>query len=369
MIQKKNKEFNNKCAALKNRIQILKKEEENYRNQLKFIKKREEQDRLIQNDKIKIKIELEKMKLENNKELMKKKERVQRYKARAKNRMEEKKNENISKKKRKYQSALNDKYLMKCIIEEINTQQHNKNNYRHAKIKQELNEFETNRMKRNIMKENKEQYEYENNLKVLKKIEQKMVTACNELENMEKKALENLNKTKDYNMKYIENSSDSKSKYYFSHKIFVPLKHMNRSMDIEYYDDKKFNNSLLSPSIHSKQNDTKDKINNISFTQSSSMSNFRTKKIKQNDLYRKRNNDSLYEKKGFNRSFMSTNSQRNKRIKKIDINSNNKDIKEKDKIKNKEKEEKNINKKNNKEKSSNSNYISAKKIKVKKIKK
>ena len=40
MIQKKNKEFNNKCSALKNRIQILKKEEENYRNQLKYIKKK-----------------------------------------------------------------------------------------------------------------------------------------------------------------------------------------------------------------------------------------------------------------------------------------------------------------------------------------
>ena len=62
MIQRKNKEFNNKCATLKNRIQIIKKEEENYKNQLKYIKKREEQDRLIQNDKIKIKIELEKMK-------------------------------------------------------------------------------------------------------------------------------------------------------------------------------------------------------------------------------------------------------------------------------------------------------------------
>ena len=264
---------------------------------------------------------------------------------------------------------------MKCIIEEINTQQHNKNNYKHAKIKQELNEFETNRVKRNILKENKEQYEYENNLKVLKNIEQKMITTCNELENMEKKCLENLNKTKDYNIKYLENSSDSKSKYYFSQKRFVPLKHMNRSMDIESSDDKKFNNSLLSPSVHSKQNDTKDKINNISFTQSSSVSNFRAKKIKQKDLYRKRNNDnSLYGIKGVNRSFMNTTNQGNKRIKKIQINNKDKD---KDKIKDKEKEGKNINKKNNKEENKNNkekinnniNYTCRPKIKVKKIKK
>ena len=56
MILKRNKEFNDKCQALKNRIQILKKEEEVYKNQLRYIKKREQQDRLIQNDKIKIKI-------------------------------------------------------------------------------------------------------------------------------------------------------------------------------------------------------------------------------------------------------------------------------------------------------------------------
>ena len=323
-IQKRNKEFDHKCQALKNRIQILKKEEENYRNQLKYIKKREEQDRLIQNDKIKIKIELEKIKLENNKELAQKKERVQRFKMKAKNRLEEKKNENISQKKRKYKSALNDKYLMKCIIEQINTQQNNRNCYQHAKVKQQFNESETKRMKRNIIKENKVQIEHENNLKILKNLEKKMMNACNELESMEKKCLESLNKTKDYNLKYLENSSDNKSKYYFSQKMFVPIKHVNSSMEIEY-NDKKLNSSIMSPSVKSQKNDVSN------FTQSSSVSHFRTKRIKKNDLFTQRNNDCLRcEKKGVNRSFMTTNHKGDKKIQKIKIKKINKNTENQD---------------------------------------
>ena len=341
MIQKRNKEFNNKCRTLKNRIQILKKEEENYKNQLKYIKKREEQDRLIQNDKIKIKIELEKIKLENNKELAQKKERVQRFKMKAKNRMEEKKNENISQKKRKYQSALNDKYLMKCIIEQINTQQNNKNCYQHAKVKQQFNESETKRMKRKLIKENNEQIQHENNLKVLKNIEKKMKNACNELENMEKKCLESLNKTKDYNMKYIENNSDNKSKYYFSQKMFVPIKHVNSSMEIEY-NNTKLNSSIMSPSIKSQKNDVSN------FTQSSSVSHFRTKRIKKNDLFSQRNNDNLKcEKKGFNKSFMTTNHREDKKIQKIKIKKINKNSEKKKEVKTKGKIQ-GMNHKNNK---------------------
>ena len=77
-----------KCNALKNRILILKQEEEIYKKQLRYIKKREEMDRIIQNDKIRTKIELEKIKMEQNKELKKKKERIQRFKIITKNRLE-----------------------------------------------------------------------------------------------------------------------------------------------------------------------------------------------------------------------------------------------------------------------------------------
>ena len=353
MIQKKNKEFDNKCNALRNRIQILKKEEEIYKNQLKYIKKKEEQDRIIQNDKIKMKIELEKIKMENNKELQKKKERVQRFKMKAKNRLEEKKNENQSQKKRKYQSALNDKYLMKCIIEQINTQQNNKNCYQHAKIRQQFNEFETNRVKRNIIKENKEQLEHENNLRVLKNLEKKMMNACNELESIEKKCLESLNKTKDFNLKYLENSSDSKSKYFFSPKRFVPRKHLNKSVEMEYNLDKKFNNSVLSPSIKSqKHDDLKDKFNNTTFTQSSSVSNFRNKRSKQyirTNADNERNDNSGYRNKNVNKTFIKNNNIE-KKISKIDKNkkgSNNKNINVNNNQNNKQNNNQNKNKNNN----------------------
>ena len=62
--------------------------------------------------------------------------------------MEETRNENLSNKKRKYQSALNDKYIRKCIIEELNSQQLNKKCSQHEKVKQYYNEYETNKIEK-----------------------------------------------------------------------------------------------------------------------------------------------------------------------------------------------------------------------------
>ena len=329
MIQKKNKDINRKCYALRNRIEILKKEEEIYKKQLKNIKKKEQQDRIIQNDKTKIKMQLEKLRNEQNKELKEKKERIQRFKVRIRNRLEEKKNENLSKKKRKYQSAMNDKYLMKSIIEEINTQQNNRNCYQHAKVKQQFNEFETNRMKRNMIKENKETIEQENNLKVLKFLERKMMNAYNELEAIEKKYLEKIKDTKNYNLRYIENSSDFKSKYIFSKSRLLSKRNLNASMDIEINnDDKRFNNSTMSPSTQSqKYLDIRDKFNNTTFTQSSSVSNFRKKKVKshiKNESYTKRNKNNSYiiENKEMNQTFIFRDIKNKKIYHKINNNNN-----------------------------------------------
>lgn len=41
---------------------------------------------------------------------------------------------------------------MKIVKEQLNSQQLNKNSSSHAKIKQELNEYEANKMKRNLEK-------------------------------------------------------------------------------------------------------------------------------------------------------------------------------------------------------------------------
>ena len=93
--------------TLKNRIEIIIREEQAYKTQLKNIKKKERKEQMIQADKMKIKFELTKIKEEQDKELQKKKERIHRFKENIKNNIEEKKIENNLKKKRKYQSALN----------------------------------------------------------------------------------------------------------------------------------------------------------------------------------------------------------------------------------------------------------------------
>ena len=282
LIKKKNREFDIKCKALRNRIQNLKKEVEIYKNQLKNMKKKEIQERMIQNDKVKIKIELEKIKNEKDKELLEKRERIQRYKERIKNRMEEKKNKNLTLKKKKYQSALNDKFLMKCIINQINIQQTNKNYKNHAKVKKEYNEFESHKIKRNMIKENKQKLENQNNLKLLKVIERKMMSECNELESMEKKCLASLNKRKNYNMKYLEMSNDLQPKYYYGQNRLENIRPLNSSMDNEIPNGGlKYNNSIVSPTRQSqKQINTKDRYNHTAGFQSSSMSNFRNKKTK-----------------------------------------------------------------------------------------
>ena len=114
-----------------------------------------------------------------------------------------KKNTNLSQKKINYQTSLNDKYLMKIIREQLNTQQLNMNTYSHAKIKQQLNEFETNKMKRNLEKETQIQQLHENNIIQLKRLEKKMKNTCIQLEELEKEAIESLNKTKYMNLKIV----------------------------------------------------------------------------------------------------------------------------------------------------------------------
>jgi len=355
MVRKKNKDIDDKCKALFNRIRILKKEEEIYKKQLKNIKKREKQDKIIQVEKNKMKLELEKMKNEKDKELEEKRERIQRYKKKEKTRLEEKKNENLSQKKRKYQSAMNDKYLMKCIIEQLNTQQNNKNSYKHAKIKQEINEFETNKMKQNMMKENQLQIDQDNNLRVLKLIEKRMLNTCTELETIERQCLESLNKTKKFNIRYIEKTCDSKSKYFYKKNRIGPIRHLNKSMDMDF-DEKKLNNSILSPSIRSQKNidSIKDRFNSTTFTQSSSVSYFRTNRTKRfikNESVKK-NNISMNEKKKQNKSY---------------INIKEKD---KDKDKNKEKENKNklSDKSHNYSRKSNLNINKGRKTNIKSVK-
>ena len=169
------------------------------------MKKKEKLGQKVQNDKKQIKLELERAKKEINEELLKKHENTKKLKMEVERKLKEKKDEYYSAKKRKYQSALSDKQIMKCIKEQINTQENNKNLYKIAKVKQQFNEYETNKIKNNILKENQVLLEHENNLKCLKLIEKKMLKTFKQLELREKECLESLNKTKYVNTKYMGN--------------------------------------------------------------------------------------------------------------------------------------------------------------------
>ena len=315
-IEKNNKEFDYKYRALKHRIEILKREEEIYRNHLKSIKRKEQREHMVQIDKMKIKFELSKIKEEQDKEFQQRKIRIHHFKEKIKNNMEEKKIENISKKKHKYQKALNDKYLIKCIIEQINNQQNNKKSYQHEKVKQYYNEYETNKIKKNIIKKNEYLLEYEKKMKKLKEKEKKMKKKCDELLSQEKKCLEKLNQTKESHLRYIENTIDNISKYSFRNFYKIPMRNLNRSMELELYsNDKKnsdYSKSVLSYSVRNMKNKSDKKDSTITeYTQSSSRNIFKRNKNKEkqefktnNSLIKRRNkNSDLNDNKTFNKSF------------------------------------------------------------------
>ena len=182
-------------------VKKIKKEEENYQKQMINYKRREIHDKLIKDDKKKLKLEIEKNKEERNKALNNKKQFIQSQRQKDNIYRDKKKNANLSQKKLNYQTSLNDKYLMKIIKEQLKTQQLNKNTYSHAKVRQELNEFETNKMKRNLEKENQNQKMHEHNIKQLKLLEEEMKITCNQLEELEKQAVDRLKRTKYMNLR------------------------------------------------------------------------------------------------------------------------------------------------------------------------
>ena len=86
--------------------------------------------------------------------------------------------------------------MMKEIREQLKNLQLNKNTCSHAKIKQEINEYETNKMKRNMIKEKLNKKMHENNIRQLKQLEEEMKNTCDQLEELERQAMERLKRTK-----------------------------------------------------------------------------------------------------------------------------------------------------------------------------
>ena len=254
-MKKINKEFEERCIKLKNRIQRLKTEEEGYRNKLRNYRRREEQDKQIKSDKERLKLELKKNREEQSRALIDKKSNIRLKKENDMKFRQDKRNENLSQKKNNYKNFLTDKYLMKIIKEQITTQQKNKNAYSHAKIKQEYNEYETNKMKKNKERENLLKIEHENNIKELKDLQKEMRKTCNKLEVIEKEYIEKLNKTKyttmkimgdnkSFNYSYNINSVKNKNKL----KINKSMEDMNINgivNDNEEDDDYKYRNKSL----------------------------------------------------------------------------------------------------------------------------
>ena len=120
---------------------------------------------------------------------------------------------------------------MKVIREQLNTLQLNKNTYSHAKIKQELNEYETNKMKKNLEKENMNKKMHEHNIKQLKLLEEEMKITCDQLEELEKQAVDRLRRTKYMNLRLF---SGDKTRNNFSAKKRIKNKNnknINRSME------------------------------------------------------------------------------------------------------------------------------------------
>ena len=231
LMKKINKEFDEKCIKIRNRIQRLKNEEAECLKQRINFKKKEKHNKQIREDKIKLKNKINKLKEDKCKDLILKKNFVQSQRMKSNENRENKKKEIVSKKKSKYQSLLNEKHLMKIIREQLNTLQMNKNTYSHAKIKQELNEYEANRMKRNLEKQNMNKKIHEQNIMQLKLLEEEMKITCNQLEELEKQAVDRLKRTKYVNLRLF---SEDKTKNNFKKVKKNKLnqnKHLNKSME------------------------------------------------------------------------------------------------------------------------------------------
>ena len=330
-MKKINKEFDERCLKIRNRIQRIRKEEENYQKQMINFKKKEIHDKLIKDDKKKLKLEIEKNNEERNKALNNKKQFIQSQRKKDNIYRDKKKNANLSQKKLNYQTSLNDKYLMKIIKEQLRTQELNKNTYNHAKVRQELNEFETNKMKRNLEKENQIQQIHENNITQLKLLEKEMKSTCDQLEELERQAIESLNKTKHMKLKIVGDNTYKYNNFENKKKHKINNKQINKSMEninVNGIDDKngKYN--------HNKSGYSK-KSRIMSPTNKSNINNLDINK-KSKTKYGNSISINSYPK--------SNKSKTNKSSSVGKVNSNKNDNKEKKKLTNKEDSKNNINK-------------------------
>ena len=192
---KDTKDYNEKVEKLKNRIVHLKKEEDSYIQKMEKMKRKEMLDEKIQKEKMKRKQELYKAKIEAKKEIMQKRKQTEQIKKETKEKLQKSYIETIQNKKNKYQLALNDKIILKTIINQYNTSYTNRNNYCREKVRYQRNKFETKLAHERIQSQNLSSQRYTQKLEQQKELNKSIHRTFNHLEILEKKCIENLKKT------------------------------------------------------------------------------------------------------------------------------------------------------------------------------
>ena len=181
---------------------------------------------------MKLKKQLEKQRKEEIMRLTKRRNQINEQRAKTYSSMKESRDEVLNRKKFNYKLAMNDKYLRRSILQQFNTSVANRNNCKHAKIRQEFNEMETRKMKRQFIKDNQRKHKYDKEMNFLKKNNINSHQAYSKLEVMEKKWIDKLNKTKTVSLRFIENLLKNKSKG-----SFKTIKNINKSVDYSTGDD------------------------------------------------------------------------------------------------------------------------------------
>lgn len=222
---KDTKDYHNKVEKLRNRIVHLKKEEVNYIKTMEQIRKKEEIDERIQNEKKKHKEELEKRKKEEMKEIMVKRKNNEQLKKEVKEKLKKSYNENIENKKNKYKLALNDRLIIKTIVNQYQTSSANKNSYLREKVQYQRNKYATQRAQERMNSLTQTNQKYINKLSYQKELNRSVHQVYERLETMERECFDNLQKTITRTTNYNQSSKFS---------LFNTTKKkkgLNRSMD------------------------------------------------------------------------------------------------------------------------------------------
>jgi hypothetical protein len=263
---------------------MLKNEESNIKHKISLIKNKENNNNQIKKEKVNRKLELEKIKKEHEKILNNKINIVKNQKNDEITGIKTSRHNSMVNKKVNYIYSLNEKNLLKNIKEQHDNIIKNKNKYLHEKIKQNINEYESKKLKIKNEINNNKLKDYESQLKILNSHQDNLKKEFIKLELLEKEALNNLNQKKTES-KMMENLYNLK--FSFPTSLKKSIKINENENDIILKTDKNYNNnnlllnSILKDKNYMTLNNSKNTLNSIqnqSFSFSSKNQN-KTKKL------------------------------------------------------------------------------------------